>query len=86
MNLPRIAIAVAIVVTVAGIGAAGAIAQGPPDDVPQGPPDKVTICHVPPDDPANATTQNLPEPAAEAHLENHELDYGGECTDQVAES
>lgn len=44
---------------------------------PPGPPDRVTICHRTPS--GNEITLNLPESAAEAHLEQHEDDTPGPC-------
>ena len=44
---------------------------------------KVIICHVPEDAPLNATSKNLPLPAATAHLRNHEGDFPGPCPTDV---
>jgi hypothetical protein len=46
---------------------------------------KVPICHVPEDAPQNATSKNLPLPAAEAHLKNHEGDFIGICPPTIPE-
>jgi hypothetical protein len=40
--------------------------------------EKVTICHIPPGNPANAHTITVGAPAVPAHLENHG-DSIGEC-------
>lgn len=41
--------------------------------------EKVTICHVPPGNPANAHTITVGRPGAEAHLRQHSGDYIGAC-------
>jgi hypothetical protein len=48
----------------------------------QGGPERITICHRPPGNPENEITLNLPEPAAEAHLEEHEFDTLGPCDEE----
>ena len=40
---------------------------------------KVTICHVPPGNPANAHTITIGAPAVPAHLANHDGDAVGPC-------
>ena len=40
---------------------------------------KVTICHVPPDNPADAHTITVGEAAAQRHLDEHPDDTWGEC-------
>ena len=40
---------------------------------------KVTICHVPPGNPANAHTITIGAPAVPAHLRNHPGDAIGPC-------
>ena len=40
---------------------------------------KVTICHVPPGNPANAHTITIGAPAVPAHLKNHPGDSVGPC-------
>jgi len=40
---------------------------------------KVTICHVPPGNPANAHTITIGAPAVPAHLANHDGDAIGPC-------
>ena len=40
---------------------------------------KVTICHVPPGNPANAHTITIGAPAVPAHLANHPGDAIGPC-------
>jgi hypothetical protein len=40
---------------------------------------KLTICHVPPGNPANAHTITVGEPAWEAHMRNHDGDSLGPC-------
>ena len=46
-----------------------------------GPPAKVTICHIPPGNPANAHTITISEKALDAHLTNHGDYLGPCCTD-----
>jgi hypothetical protein len=41
--------------------------------------EKVTICHVPPGNPANAHTITIGAPAVPAHLANHPGDAIGPC-------
>jgi len=41
--------------------------------------ERVTICHVPPGNPDNPQTLDLPPRGAQNHLDNHELDYEGPC-------
>ena len=48
-------------------------------------PELITICHVTPDTLAHAETLNLPESDALGHLDDHELDSIGGCTDPVVD-
>ena len=41
---------------------------------------KVTICHVPPGNPANAHTITIGAPAVPHHLSNHPGDHIGPCS------
>ena len=43
---------------------------------------KLTLCHVPPGNPDNPQTITVGEPGYHAHLRQHDLDYGGECSDE----
>ncbi len=42
---------------------------------------KVDLCHVPPGNPENAHTINIPLPAVTAHLALHSGDYLGKCSE-----
>ena len=70
----KIMLLISLVVLISAMFAINAIAKKE---------DKITICHVPADDPTKEVTLTLPESALSGHMDNngrlHELDYFGEC-------
>jgi hypothetical protein len=78
MKIPRQALAISAILAIGFLAATSSLITIAPVLAVGAGTNKVTICHIPPGNPANAHSDTVGEPAVAAHIRDHG-DYLGAC-------